>query len=66
MAGHPVGSLAACAFQKAAYSALDQPVSALEPSPLLALRYFLPSSSSVYQGACVWVAAVILTQLSAA
>ncbi|KAL0393468.1 UNVERIFIED_CONTAM: DNA-directed RNA polymerase IV subunit, partial [Sesamum latifolium] len=38
MAGHPVGSLAACAISEAAYSALDQPVSALEPSPLLALK----------------------------
>ncbi|KAK4435256.1 DNA-directed RNA polymerase IV subunit [Sesamum alatum] len=41
MAGHPVGSLAACALSEAAYSALDQPVSALEPSPLLALKKVL-------------------------
>lgn len=36
--GIPVGSLAACAISETAYSALDQPVSALEPSPLLALK----------------------------
>ncbi|XP_075476606.1 DNA-directed RNA polymerase IV subunit 1 isoform X1 [Primulina tabacum] len=36
--GHPVGSLAACAISEAAYSALDQPVSALGPSPLLAIK----------------------------
>ncbi|KAL0329713.1 UNVERIFIED_CONTAM: DNA-directed RNA polymerase IV subunit [Sesamum radiatum] len=42
MAGHPVGSLAACAISEAAYSALDQPVSALEPSPLLALKVLPP------------------------
>ncbi|KZV42123.1 DNA-directed RNA polymerase IV subunit 1-like [Dorcoceras hygrometricum] len=36
--GHPVGSLAACAVSEAAYSALDQPVSALGPSPLLAIK----------------------------
>ncbi|KAL6550065.1 hypothetical protein OROMI_020553 [Orobanche minor] len=36
--GHPVGSLAACAISEAAYSALDQPVSVLEPSPLLNLK----------------------------
>ncbi|PIN05615.1 DNA-directed RNA polymerase [Handroanthus impetiginosus] len=39
--GHPVGSLAACAISEAAYSALDQPVSALEPSPLLNLKKVL-------------------------
>lgn len=38
MGGHPVGSIAACAISEACYSALDQPVSALEPSPLLALK----------------------------
>ncbi|KAF3672721.1 putative cucumisin-like [Capsicum annuum] len=36
--GHPVGSLAACATSEAAYSALDQPFSALESSPLLNLK----------------------------
>lgn len=41
MGGHPVGSIAACAISEAAYSALDQPVSALEPSPLLALKKVL-------------------------
>ncbi|KAL3818123.1 hypothetical protein ACJIZ3_004028 [Penstemon smallii] len=41
MSGHPVGSLAACAITEAAYSALDQPVSALEPSPLMALKKVL-------------------------
>ncbi|KAL7160206.1 hypothetical protein ABFS83_01G078000 [Erythranthe nasuta] len=39
--GHPVGALAACAISEAAYSALDQPVSALEPSPLLAMKKIL-------------------------
>lgn len=41
MGGHPVGSLAACALTEAAYSALDQPVSALESSPLLNLKKVL-------------------------
>ncbi|KAM3321886.1 DNA-directed RNA polymerase IV subunit 1-like [Capsicum chacoense] len=41
--GHPVGSLAACAISEAAYSALDQPVSALESSPLLNLKKILES-----------------------
>lgn len=36
--GSPVGSLAACAISEAAYGALDQPVSALENSPLLNLK----------------------------
>ncbi|GAB4834331.1 hypothetical protein Ancab_032585 [Ancistrocladus abbreviatus] len=36
--GKPVGSLAACAISEAAYSALDQPVSILEASPLLNLK----------------------------
>ncbi|XP_019194746.1 PREDICTED: DNA-directed RNA polymerase IV subunit 1-like [Ipomoea nil] len=43
MAGHPVGSLAACAISEAAYSALDQPISTLEPSPLLNLKKVLES-----------------------
>ncbi|GER30555.1 DNA-directed RNA polymerase [Striga asiatica] len=41
--GHPVGSMAACAIIEAAYSALDQPVSVLEPSPLLNLKKVLDS-----------------------
>ncbi|EPS74753.1 hypothetical protein M569_00001, partial [Genlisea aurea] len=41
MGGHPVGSLAGCAISEAAYSALDLPISALEPSPLLALKEVL-------------------------
>lgn len=39
--GHPVGSLAACAISEAAYSALDQPISALESSPLLNLKVLI-------------------------
>ncbi|XP_059661700.1 DNA-directed RNA polymerase IV subunit 1 [Cornus florida] len=38
MASEPVGSLAACAISEAAYSALDQPISVLETSPLLNLK----------------------------
>ncbi|KAL6980110.1 DNA-directed RNA polymerase [Sarracenia purpurea var. burkii] len=41
MGGQPVGSLAACAISEAAYSALDQPISALETSPLLNLKKIL-------------------------
>lgn len=36
--GEPVGSLSACAISEAAYSALDQPISLLESSPLLNLK----------------------------
>lgn len=36
--GEPVGSLSACAISEAAYSALDQPISLLETSPLLNLK----------------------------
>ncbi|KAK9144966.1 hypothetical protein Sjap_004869 [Stephania japonica] len=36
--GAPVGSLAACSISEATYSALDQPVSILETSPLLCLK----------------------------
>ncbi|KAK9071295.1 hypothetical protein SSX86_009863 [Deinandra increscens subsp. villosa] len=39
--GAPVGSLAACAISEAAYGALDQPISALEKSPLLNLKEVL-------------------------
>lgn len=38
--GEPVGSLSACAISEAAYSALDQPISLLETSPLLNLKVF--------------------------
>ncbi|KAL8170630.1 hypothetical protein V2J09_022434 [Rumex salicifolius] len=41
--GQPVGSLAACAISEAAYSALDQPISVLEPSPLFNLKKVLES-----------------------
>lgn len=40
--GQPVGSLSACAFSEAAYSALDQPISLLESSPLLNLKVIYP------------------------
>ncbi|XP_022143512.1 DNA-directed RNA polymerase IV subunit 1 isoform X2 [Momordica charantia] len=43
--GHPVGSLAACAISEAAYSALDQPISLLEASPLLNLKRVLECGS---------------------
>lgn len=42
--GGPVGSLAACSISEAAYSALDQPISTLESSPLLDLKKLLESS----------------------
>ncbi|XP_055821431.1 DNA-directed RNA polymerase IV subunit 1 [Solanum dulcamara] len=48
--GHPVGSLAACAISEAAYSALDQPVSALESSPLLNLKKILESGGGSRSG----------------
>ncbi|KAG7028326.1 DNA-directed RNA polymerase IV subunit 1 [Cucurbita argyrosperma subsp. argyrosperma] len=43
--GQPVGSLAACALSEAAYSALDQPISLLETSPLLNLKKVLECGS---------------------
>ncbi|CAB4279805.1 unnamed protein product [Prunus armeniaca] len=43
--GQPVGSLSACALSEAAYSALDQPVSLLETSPLLNLKNILECGS---------------------
>uniref|UniRef100_A0A7N0TX24 DNA-directed RNA polymerase subunit n=1 Tax=Kalanchoe fedtschenkoi TaxID=63787 RepID=A0A7N0TX24_KALFE len=46
VAGQPVGSLAACAVSEAAYSALDQPVSLLEASPLLNIKKVLECGSS--------------------
>ncbi|KAE9614168.1 putative DNA-directed RNA polymerase [Lupinus albus] len=39
--GEPVGALSACAISEAAYSALDQPISLLETSPLLSLKSVL-------------------------
>ncbi|XP_019055892.1 PREDICTED: DNA-directed RNA polymerase IV subunit 1 isoform X3 [Nelumbo nucifera] len=39
--GQPVGSLSACSISEAAYSALDQPISKLEISPLLNLKKVL-------------------------
>ncbi|KAH6759605.1 hypothetical protein C2S52_022863 [Perilla frutescens var. hirtella] len=41
MSGHAVGSIAACAITEALYSALDQPISVLEPSPMLAIKKVL-------------------------
>ncbi|KAK6935319.1 RNA polymerase Rpb1, domain 1, partial [Dillenia turbinata] len=41
MGGKPVGSLSACALSEAAYSALDQPVSSIEASPLINLKKLL-------------------------
>ncbi|KAB2018223.1 hypothetical protein ES319_D08G214600v1 [Gossypium barbadense] len=43
--GQPVGSLSACAISEAAYSALDQPISLLESSPLLNLKRVLECGS---------------------
>ncbi|KFK40548.1 nuclear rna polymerase d1a [Arabis alpina] len=43
--GEAVGSLAACALSEAAYSALDQPISLLETSPLLNLKNVLECGS---------------------
>ncbi|KAL5751094.1 hypothetical protein ACOSP7_025697 [Xanthoceras sorbifolium] len=43
--GHPVGSLSSCAISEAAYSALDQPISLLETSPLLNLKNVLECGS---------------------
>ncbi|KAM7258655.1 hypothetical protein ACFE04_014396 [Oxalis oulophora] len=43
--GQSVGALAACAFSEAAYSALDQPISLLETSPLLNLKKVLECGS---------------------
>ncbi|KAF8412332.1 hypothetical protein HHK36_000294 [Tetracentron sinense] len=41
ISGQPVGSLSACSISEAAYSALDQPISSLEMSPLLNLKKVL-------------------------
>ncbi|KAI9076919.1 hypothetical protein K1719_041081 [Acacia pycnantha] len=43
--GQPVGALSSCAISEAAYSALDQPISLLEPSPLLNLKKVLECGS---------------------
>ncbi|XP_019094155.1 PREDICTED: DNA-directed RNA polymerase IV subunit 1-like [Camelina sativa] len=43
--GEALGSLSACALSEAAYSALDQPVSLLETSPLLNLKNTLECGS---------------------
>ncbi|XP_056864767.1 DNA-directed RNA polymerase IV subunit 1 isoform X2 [Raphanus sativus] len=43
--GEAVGSLSACALTEAAYSALDQPISLLETSPLLNLKNVLECGS---------------------
>ncbi|XP_019447260.1 PREDICTED: DNA-directed RNA polymerase IV subunit 1-like [Lupinus angustifolius] len=43
--GEPVGALSACAISEAAYSALDQPISLLETSPLLSLKNVLECGS---------------------
>ncbi|KAG6685152.1 hypothetical protein I3842_12G097800 [Carya illinoinensis] len=43
--GQPVGSLSASAISEAAYSALDQPISVLETSPLLNLKKVLESGT---------------------
>ncbi|XP_076951920.1 DNA-directed RNA polymerase IV subunit 1-like isoform X1 [Bidens hawaiensis] len=48
--GAGVGSLAACAISEAAYGALDQPVSALENSPLLNLKKVLESGVKKLSG----------------
>lgn len=48
--GHPVGALAACAMSEAAYSALDQPVSILEASPLLNFKKVMESGSRKRKG----------------
>ncbi|ESQ29076.1 hypothetical protein EUTSA_v10023214mg [Eutrema salsugineum] len=45
IAGEAVGSLSACALTEAAYSALDQPISLLETSPLLNLKNVLECGS---------------------
>ncbi|AAG12662.1 RNA polymerase IIA largest subunit, putative; 12353-6556 [Arabidopsis thaliana] len=43
--GEALGSLSACALSEAAYSALDQPISLLETSPLLNLKNVLECGS---------------------
>ncbi|RDX61403.1 DNA-directed RNA polymerase IV subunit 1, partial [Mucuna pruriens] len=48
--GEPVGALSACAISEAAYSALGQPVSLLETSPLLNLKNVLECGSRKKNG----------------
>ncbi|XP_015964342.1 DNA-directed RNA polymerase IV subunit 1 isoform X1 [Arachis duranensis] len=48
--GEPVGALAACAISEAAYSALGQPISLLETSPLLNLKSVLECGSKKKSG----------------
>ncbi|XP_054824584.1 DNA-directed RNA polymerase IV subunit 1 isoform X2 [Prosopis cineraria] len=48
--GQPVGALSACAISEAAYSALDQPISLLETSPLLNLKKVLECGSKKKSG----------------
>lgn len=45
LGGEPVGALSACAISEAAYSALSQPISLLETSPLLNLKNVLECGS---------------------
>ncbi|XP_057449930.1 DNA-directed RNA polymerase IV subunit 1 isoform X2 [Lotus japonicus] len=48
--GEPVGALSACAISEAAYSALGQPISLLETSPLLNLKNVLECGSRKKSG----------------
>ncbi|MED6198738.1 hypothetical protein PIB30_069412 [Stylosanthes scabra] len=48
--GEPVGALSACAISEAAYSALGQPISLLETSPLLNLKSVLECGSKKKSG----------------
>ncbi|KAJ1416079.1 RNA polymerase, alpha subunit [Sesbania bispinosa] len=48
--GEPVGALSACAISEAAYSALGQPISLLETSPLLNLKNVLECGSRKKDG----------------
>ncbi|XP_021754155.1 DNA-directed RNA polymerase IV subunit 1-like [Chenopodium quinoa] len=48
--GHAVGALAASAFSEAAYGALDQPITVLEPSPLLNFKKVMESGSRKAKG----------------
>ena len=48
--GEPVGAISACAISEAAYSALGQPVSLLETSPLLNLKNVLECGSRKRNG----------------
>ncbi|KAK7252639.1 hypothetical protein RIF29_36728 [Crotalaria pallida] len=50
MGGEPVGALSACAVSEAAYSALGQPISLLEASPLLNLKKVLECGSKKKSG----------------